>query len=393
MGVRLPVLRQSSRLSRALCVCAASLFSVSAASAQERAKTVLVEPPAPLLPQRVGTLAMGGTPATGSDAPADLGAAAPVLHEDGLAGWEDAHYGADGGSAVRAYRFGDTTGAFAAYTLLRKPGSAALPPGVAANGVVSGNRVVLQSGVSVVVADLSVSGAARDAAIRSIVQGLPKVGGRAGLPPLLPTYVPARTLVPSSLRYAVGPLGYAAERGVLPPEVISFVKAAEVVTAEYPGRNGVGTLTMLLYPTPQIAGENGRAIESYFNVDASHRAAAGAAVKLRREGPLVLLATGGFSPAQAQELVESVHLRLDVSLNKPVPPEFHIEVRKTASLLVSIAVFSGVAGLAAVLLGLFLGLGRASIRVWMGKPAATEPEFLRLGLSRDGGPRGAGTTP
>ena len=54
---------------------------------------------------------------------------------------------------------------------------------------------------------------------------------------------------------------------------------------------------------------------------------------------------------------------------------------------------SGVLGLAAVLLGLFLGVGRASIRVLMGKPAATEPEFLRLDLSGgtpSGGARGKG---
>ena len=66
----------------------------------------------------------------------------------------------------------------------------------------------------------------------------------------------------------------------------------------------------------------------------------------------------------------------------PMPPEFHAEVRKTYSLLTSIAVLSGVLMAAAVLLGLFLGFGRATVRVWLGKPAATEGEFLNLGLPR-----------
>ena len=96
---------------------------------------------------------------------------------------------------------------------------------------------------------------------------------------------------------------------------------------------------------------------------------------------MLILARGGFTPAEAQGIVDRVHLRQEVTWNKPVPPEFHTEVRKTASLLTSIAVLSGVLGLAAVMLGLFLGLGRAWIRVLMGKPAATEPEFLRLDLS------------
>ena len=43
-------------------------------------------------------------------------------------------------------------------------------------------------------------------------------------------------------------------------------------------------------------------------------------------------------------------------------------------------VFSGVGALAALLLGAFLGFGRAWVRVLLGKPAATEPEFLRLDL-------------
>jgi hypothetical protein len=65
-----------------------------------------------------------------------------------------------------------------------------------------------------------------------------------------------------------------------------------------------------------------------------------------------------------------------------MPLEFHSEVRKTASLLTSIAILSGVLMTAAVLLGLFLGVGRASIRVLLGKPAAVEAEFLGLGLTR-----------
>jgi len=49
-------------------------------------------------------------------------------------------------------------------------------------------------------------------------------------------------------------------------------------------------------------------------------------------------------------------------------------------LLVSIAIFCGLGAVAAVVLGLFLGGGRALIRVMQGKPAASEPEFLRIDL-------------
>jgi hypothetical protein len=162
--------------------------------------------------------------------------------------------------------------------------------------------------------------------------------------------------------------------GVLPAEIVGFDKAAEVVTAKYEGK---GTLTMLLYPTPQIAGDHGRQIETEMNREGG----AAGTVMLRREGPLVLLTTGAWNAEEAKRLVEGIHLRSEVTWNKPVPPEFHAEIKKTVSLLTSILVFCGLGALAAVILALFLGGGRAAIRVLQGKPAATEPEFLRIDLS------------
>jgi len=86
-----------------------------------------------------------------------------------------------------------------------------------------------------------------------------------------------------------------------------------------------------------------------------------ASARVRREGELVALASGSFSAEEAQRLVDGAHLRQEVSFDKDVQPVFHTEVQKTASLLMSIAVLSGVLMLAAVLLGLFLGVaGRGS---------------------------------
>jgi hypothetical protein len=80
-------------------------------------------------------------------------------------------------------------------------------------------------------------------------------------------------------------------------------------------------------------------------------------------------------------MVEGIHLRNQLTWNKPMPLEFHAEVRKTVSLLTSILIFCGLGALAAVVIALFLGGARAAIRVMQGKPAATEPEFLRIDLS------------
>jgi hypothetical protein len=342
------------------------LLGAPAVSLQaQEAKTMLAMPPTPLLPESLRT---GPDHDAGNGAPTWSGADAPILVEDGIRRYErgtaqsPAAHGALSGSTlpsgtVTVYQFDDATGAYAAYSYLRK----------------SGSNVML-SGVSVVVSNLKLYPESAAALLKTVQVGLPKVGGTKGLPPLLPTYLPTKGLERDTLKYAVGPVGYQAIGAAVPPEIIGFDKAAEVVTAKYQGQ---GTLTMLLYPTPQIAADHGRQIETEMN----RQGASAGTVKLRREGPLVLMTTGAWNLSEAQEVVENIHLRNELTWNKPVPPEFHAEIRKTVSLLTSILIFCGLGALAAVVIALFLGGARAAIRVMQGKPAATEPEFLRIDLS------------
>jgi hypothetical protein len=103
-------------------------------------------------------------------------------------------------------------------------------------------------------------------------------------------------------------------------------------------------------------------------------------VKMKRLGPLVGVTTGDWPPNEALDTLAMLNLRQEVTFDKPVPPEFHAEVHKTATLLQSIAIFTGLGTLAAIVLGVFFGFGRAGIRVLQGKPAASEPEFLTINL-------------
>ena len=335
--------------------------AMAASLKAQEAKTMLAMPPAPLLPE---TLRTGPDHDAGNGAPSWSGTDGPILVEDGIKRYErgtaqsPVAHGAVSGGTVTVYQFDDATGAYAAYSYLRKSG---------------GDHVTL-NGVSVVVSNLKLYPESSAALLKTVQIGLPKIGGTKGLPPLLPTYLPEKGLEKDTVKYSLGPVGYTGMGGVLPGGIVGFDKAAEVVMAKYQGR---GTLTLLLYPTPQIAGDHGRQIEAEMN----RQGATAGTVKLRREGPLVLMTTGAWKPAEAQEMVEGIHLRSDVTWNKPVPPEFHSEIKKTVSLLTSIAAFCGLGALAAVVLGLFFGGGRAAIRVMQGKPAASEPEFLRIDLS------------
>jgi hypothetical protein len=209
--------------------------------------------------------------------------------------------------------------------------------------------------------------------MRELIAGLPKIGGTSALMPPLPSFLPAKGLEADSVKYAFGPADYRATGGVLRAEAVGFDKSAETVTAKY---RDAGYLTLIEYPTPAIAGEHERTIEAELN----QQGCSAGVVKIRREGPLLMVATGAWKPADAAGLVDGIHLRDQLTWNKQMPLEFHAEIQKTYSLLVSIGILCGVGALAAIVLGLFLGGGRALVRVLQGKPAASEPEFLRIDL-------------
>ncbi|MBN9616750.1 MAG: hypothetical protein BGO25_10600 [Acidobacteriales bacterium 59-55] len=343
--------------------------------------TMLVEPPTPLLPLSFGAWqAADGAPAC-RDCFEPEGQAAAVLKEDGLQRAARISYRREKGAGtleVTAFQFVDATGAVSAFTFLREPGARTIssPEGkIGAELVVAdGGDYIFRSGTTVVVANTSKAGASVVSDLRRLETTLPKIGGPKAQLPMLPTLLPQKGLQVDTVRYALGPVGYQAMGGVLPGAMVGFDKSAEVIMAKYAGR---GFLTLLLYPTPQIAGDRGRAIVAEMN----KLGPTAGTVKLRREGPLVLMTTGGWSPAVAQKTIEGIHLHNLLTWNKAMPLDFHSEVRKTVSLLTSIAILSGILMLAAILLGLFLGFGRAAIRVMQGKPAATEPEFLRIDLS------------
>jgi hypothetical protein len=299
-----------------------------------------------------------------------------ILNEDGLKREEHGTYRAGAGGvtvAVTARQFVDATGAHAAYSFYQRPGSNYRGTGLGNETNAVNDRYLFRSGASVVEAT-GARGPKVEALLEGIETRLPKIAGPKGLSPVLPTYLPEKGLDRDTVKYALGPVSYEATGGVLPGTILGFDKAAEAVTAKYAGK---GILTMLIYPTPQIAGDRLRAIEA----EVHPKSQGMGSVVLRREGPLVLMTSGAWKLDEAKALVAGIHPRAEVTWNKQMEPEFHAEIGKTYSLLSSIMIFCGIGALAAVILGLFLGAGRAGWRVMHGKPAAAEPEFLRIDLS------------
>jgi hypothetical protein len=353
----------------------AAVVSLLALSVGAMAQSIAItEPAVPLLPASFGQWKTA--PSSGAVPAYSLAnMSTEALEECGPQRSQVADYVRDGKTIhVEAIQFGDRTGAYSAFTLVERPGMAEAKD-LGSYDAVEEDAVLFTVGSSLVL--VNGVGSADVASLKPLAEGLPKVFGSKGVAPLLPSLIPAKGLVNGSVRYAIGATTYAKEGGVLPANSLGWDKSAEAVTAQYADKRGKETLTVLLYPTPTIAGKFIRMIGDAV----PQMGPAFAKAKVRREGEMVMLAEGSFSPDEAQKMIENIHLKQQVSFDKDMEITPHEQVVQGYSLFKSIVVLSGVLMLSAVLLGFFLGYGRALYRVMRGKPAAKEIEFLSLHLS------------
>lgn len=370
-----------------LCFTAVALalpaFAQSGPAAQPAQIAVNLHPE--LLPSSFGSWHTSGDGAASTTEPSFSLANAnkAALEEDSpLRSAVQNYTGAAAGKTLHAeaVEFKDASGALAAFSMLSQPGMHEVKD-LGTEAREGDGGVLLLSGAVVAVvfpATLAESPAklVDVPTLKALVAQLPKAVGNQALQPLLPTLLPSRGLVAGSVRYALGERNYMADGGVLPAAGLGWDKEAEAVTAKYADRRGTEDLTLLLYPTPNIAAAHLRGVQGMLPGLGPSFANA----KARREGSLVAVANGSFSADAAQAMVENTHLRQIASTDKAMPTPEIVETRQTFGLLANIILFSGLLGATAIGIGLFLGGGRALIRVLQGKPPATETEFLSLHL-------------
>ena len=287
--------------------------------------------------------------------------------------------------SLQVLRFSDATGAFGAYTYNRHSG---WPREQIGSGAASDHgHILFWQGNLFVDAHLSQVSATSAADLRELSSDLPQSSN--SLPPTvvldLPNVPVDGPLQGQTMHYALGPAGYTG--GVLPPALIGFDRSAEVVTASYGLRSGPATLTLINYPTPQIAMAAEQQIAAYIHEGNSPQhpwtpALANStpgSVLVKRSGPLVAVVSGDAVPDDARRLLGLVHYEANVSR---LPGGGPTEVQKTAQLLLGILLLVGVLFVAALSAAIFLGGGRALIRMAQGKPASSvfDEEFTRLDL-------------
>jgi len=331
----------------------------------------------PLLPNSFAGWTAVVPPQTGTGPePADQ-ANTDVLKEYGLKDFAIGEYRRAGHHlTLHARRFVDATGAYGAFTFYRRPGMRAedIGKGAAADG----NEVLFWTGSTLVDAVFDKTNPDK-AALKEVAALIPQASGAEGIPPSLPHYLPARALDGSSVRYSIGPVAYARTGGVLPPALVDFSREPEIVTAQYPSRLGHGTLTVIEYPTPQIAITRAKAIDEQLK-QGLISGGNPIALSVKRSGPLVAVASGDISGEEAASLLDNVKYEAEMTVNHP--EGYVSEVKKAANLLLGILYLTGILGTASILLGLFLGGGRAIFRRLRGKPVSTlnDDDFISLKL-------------
>lgn len=229
--------------------------------------------------------------------------------EYGLETMERADYGS---FKVVAWRFKDTTGAYA--------GS------LKVSGVRVGNYVVWCEG--------------------KCPQDFPKLVD-ASLPhvshaavPTLDTYLPSKGLLSRSERYVVGPVGLKADAPDIPAAAVNFTFGTEGEVAHYRTAAGPVTLAVFSFPLPSMARQQ---LPEFQRIT-------GAAAK--RTGPLVVVALG--PSAASAKLLESVNY-LGVVEENEKPPEKPLELKPESAGQMVLAILS----LAGILLGFCLLSGLA----------------------------------
>ena len=343
--------------------------------------------PPPLLPTDFAGWSMSA-PAQETSAPEAADAAnAAVLKEYGFQQFSTAHYvNGDNKLTIRAIRFQDASGAYGAFTFFRRPGSIAEQIGRSAAW--DGSHVLFWNGATLVDGTLDHTTPMTAAELRELAKDLPQPPGSANVAPPLPGYLPRQDLDTGLTRYSLGPEAYVRSGGVLPAALVNFASSAEAVTANYSSRDGDGLVTLLIYPTPQMAAARLRDIDAFLKAGNTKSAWPQALAEsrpdsllTRRSGPIVAIVSGSLPAATAHKILNQINYQADVVWNNP--QGYISDGSKVARLILGIFALTGILGGAAILLGLFLGGGRALYRVLRGKPASAfqeETEFIRLHL-------------
>jgi hypothetical protein len=280
---------------------------------------------------------------TGYDPAAVDPADSPVLKEYGFKNSETATYSREGRKMqVKAASFNDASGAFGAFTYYVQPQMRVETVGD--HGASNNTRILFCKGNILVDVSLDRVTAMSGADLRSLAEALPRPQGNIAALPTLPGNLPSQSLIANTSRYIVGPEALARLGVPISAQIIDFTTSPEVVTAKYRTSTGEAALTIIGYPTPQIARDKLNAIQS--------SSLPGGPFYFKRSGPFVAAVNGNIPADEAQSLLASVNYDADVTWNQPTKMK---PSEDRAGFIVALVMLCILAVLAALVFGFAFG--------------------------------------
>jgi len=343
-----------------------------------------------ILPKQFGGWQISGSARTSDDPAIADPVNAAVLKEYGFTGFESATYIRDDGRklTLKAATFGDASGAYGSYTYYKTP--AMLIEKIGDGAASMNERVLFYRGNILVDAVFQKLSAMSAAELREMAESLPLPSGNTRNLPGLPAYLPAQSYVKNTAKYVVGSAALRNLDAPIPAELVDFNAGAEVVVGNYNSSGGEATLMLISYPTPQIAADHLRRIEAARQPSSQPGNSAPATdanpilqapIFDKRTGPIVVVAAGPLSQAEAKSLLASVNYDANVTWNENT---YFTKRDNLANLLVNVIIlcfiiigFALVAGVA------FGGIRLLAKRLFPDRvfDQAQNREFISLHLS------------
>ncbi len=326
--------------------------------------SALAAEPNTFLPKTFAGWTQTGTPQTTTTASQADEAYPAVLNEYGFADEETATYTRDDGRklTLKAAQFKDATGAYGAFTFYRQPAMKTEQIGTKAAS--ANNRILFFRSNVLIDANFDHVTEMSAAELRELAGMLPSVKGSADNLPSLPQYLPKKDAVENSARYVLGPQALMAANSPLTAEQVAFNVEPEVLSQDYTSKDGPLTLTVLDYPTPQIAAERQRALQSN-----------SATMLVRRSGPLVAVVTGAIGSDDARALLNAVNYEAEVTWNEQTSVSKRDNI---GNLIVAVFALIGIILLISLIFGVFFGGIRVVLRKFFPQKVFDRPEDVEI---------------
>jgi hypothetical protein len=312
--------------------------------------------------------------------PSDSSEAA-IVAEVGFLRYARRGFQVEGGGqlTIEILRARDERSAYSLFSLLRSTGPNPGPPGESF-AEAENTLTFMKGSFWVRVAGPNPAGLLKRAAI-SVSN---RIGPRDQVVPSLVSHLPRAGLVAGTTRYFLGPRAYDIFASKPPNFQFDFQPEMEIVQADYALNAQNGNLSLVNFPTGQIA-------RDYFDRFAERIKPGAQRLYTRRVGPIVAILAGNFDPNSADEILGDIKFVYSIKWiydknNRSSTTVWGVPVGILGTVVRSLLLTSLLCGLS-ILLGVGLAAFRMFLRTYapgnfLDAPQRTEMIRLRLSENR-----------